>query len=220
MVYYIKLGGKEAICMKGKMGFFYKKRIQNLVVFLLIIFLFNAIYSYISYSIHQVKHVYEGQLTEAGVQLAKEIKRSMQDSVVLIESLAEEFRDVEDIHAAEEVDKLKRICEKTCFARMWIANKNGRAVLSDGSYLDVSGREYVEKAFLGQSGISDIIISRVDGEKSVAVYTPVYLNGKVNGAMVGIYQLARLSDVMDIQSFDNEGYTQVFCGSDGQILIK
>lgn len=205
--------------MKGRRRFFLSNTSQCIIVAVLIVFLLFSIYSYTIYNTDRITMQYKEQLTETGNQLAHEVNRRMQDSVMLVETLAEEYRNVEDIHSTESIEKLARINKKTHFTRMWLTKADGTAISSSKAYSNASGRDYLNDALKGNSGISKAQNSRVNGEKNVVIYAPIYYGNHVSGIMIGIYALDQLSDTMGIQCFDNKGYTLIFDG-DGQALLE
>lgn len=205
--------------MKGKMRFFLSNISQCIIAAVFIVFLLFSIYSYINYNSDRIDKQYDEQLTETGNQLADAVNRRMQDSVMLVEALAEEYRNVEDIHSTESIEKLIRINKKTNFTRMWLTKEDGTAISSSKTYSNAAGRDYLIDALKGNSGISNAQSSRVNGEKNVVIYAPIYYGNNVSGILIGIYALDQLSDIMKIKCFNNKGYTQIFDG-DGQILFE
>ena len=205
--------------MKGKMRFFLSNKSQCMIAAAFIVFLLFSIYSYINYNSERIDKQYDEQLTETGNQLAESVNRRMQDSVMLVEALAEEYRNVEDIHSTESIEKLARINEKTNFTRMWLTKEDGTAISSSRTSSNAAGRDYLIDALKGNSGISKAQSSRVNGERNVVIYAPIYYGDHVSGILIGIYALDQLSDVMKIKCFNNKGYTQIFDG-DGQILFE
>ena len=127
--------------MKGKMKFFLSNKSQCMIAAAFIVFLLFSIYSYINYNSERIDKQYDEQLTETGNQVAEAVNRRMQGSVMLVEALAEEYRNVEDIHSTESIEKLARINEKTNFTRMWLTKEDGTAISSSITYSNAAGRD-------------------------------------------------------------------------------
>lgn len=78
-----------------------------------------------------------------------------------------------------------RMTGKTDFIGFGIVNKNGIARYPDGNEVDLSDRFYIRTALEGHTNVSNLIISRVTGKSVIMVATPLIINQKVEGALIG-----------------------------------
>lgn len=165
------------------------------------------------------KKSYQERLTEAGEQIATGVRQNMEQAVILVEVMAEVMSRYEDIHCEEAIDCMERVSQHTNFTRMWLTKANGEALSSEGNTSDATGREYLADGLKGNSGISAVQHSRVNGEKNVVVYAPIYHNETITGLMIGIYRLDLLAEVVDIDCFGQNGYCKLI-KEDGTVLVE
>ncbi|MDR1024616.1 MAG: methyl-accepting chemotaxis protein [Treponema sp.] len=57
--------------------------------------------------------------------------------------------------------------------------------IKDETTSDLSDRDYIKKALLGQTTVSDVIISRVIGRPVLMIAAPITVDGEVLGALIG-----------------------------------
>lgn len=186
---------------------------------LLFVFLVYMVYTFISGNLNRISGQYEYQLQENGQQVAGEVCGRMKDALVMVQSLAETFSDYSDIHSSESVRQLLRVSEKTGFTRMWLTKLDGVAISSEGIKSDASGRAYLADVSKGNSGISGVQESKVNGERNVVIYAPIYHNEEITGTLIGIFSLEMLNDVIDLSYFDNQGDGKIF-DQNGTILVQ
>ena len=205
--------------MKGGKKFWKSGRKNILIGCILITYLCYTIYAFVANNSVRISRQYEYQLKENGEQVADEIYGRMEDALTTVESLAETYCEYADIHSPDALAQLVRVSEKTNFTRMWLTKLDGAAVSSEGITSDASGREYLEDASKGNSGISKVQESRVNGEKNVVIYAPIYHNETISGMLIGIFALEQLSDVIDMSYFDGRGGGKIF-DRNGTVLVQ
>lgn len=88
----------------------------------------------------------------------------------------------------------------------------GKLIGSDGiceyDGMDYSDREYFQRSMQGEVVVSDPLVAKTDGKRSVIISAPVWAAGKMGGAVAGVVflvpQLDFLNDIMaDIKISDN-----------------
>ena len=183
-----------------------------------VIFLCVSVYDYVSFSMQRISMQYERQLEETGKQIAGHINRHMRDSIALLDASAIGFERYEDIHSEEALQELHAMSEKLDFSRMWLTKINGDAISSEGVRTNAEGREYIQRAAEGKSGISQVQTSKVNGKKNVVVYAPIYENQEVAGMVIGIYELDSLETILNTDYFDGKGHAYIY-KPDGEILV-
>ncbi|MDR1179762.1 MAG: methyl-accepting chemotaxis protein [Spirochaetales bacterium] len=78
--------------------------------------------------------------------------------------------------------------------------------IKDGSTSNLADRDYIIKALGGQAVISDVLISRVIGRPVVMFAAPIFVSGKVVGALIGRRDGAVLSDMTGHIGLGRTGY--------------
>ncbi|HHW12951.1 MAG TPA: HAMP domain-containing protein [Firmicutes bacterium] len=98
---------------------------------------------------------------------------------------------------------LESIVERYDFAYVMVANRKGIVVSATNRNRlrdDLSGREYFQKALLGQTNISEIFYSDLLAENCLVIATPIYSNGEasgtVNGVMIFLLNVPRISKIL------------------------
>ncbi|SDK01306.1 methyl-accepting chemotaxis protein [Natronincola ferrireducens] len=100
---------------------------------------------------------------------------------------------------------------------MGIVFPNGTAKYSDDSEAELGDREYVRKAFRGESNVSDVIISRVTNSAVLMYAVPIYsFEGEIEGVLIARLPASSINDVTDRMGFGENGYAYVL-GADGTI---
>lgn len=186
---------------------------------LLAVLLFCSVMAYAKYSVDTIQNQYKIRLEETGQQLAREVKLHVDASRSVTEVLAQGFANMDDLHSEEALAVLEKVSQKTDFTRMWLTKADGRAISSERSTSEATGREYFASALRGESGISKVQISRVNGEKNVVIYSPVIKDQKVTGMVIGIYKLEGLADTIHIECFGGQGFSQIF-SADGELMVN
>ena len=73
---------------------------------------------------------------------------------------------------------------------------DGEDYASDGRVANVSDREYFTEGMKGKNGVSAVLDSRINGEKLLGFYAPVYYNRDVCGVLVGFLQEETVSQML------------------------
>ena len=110
-----------------------------------------------------------------------------------------------DIPPTDKLRLLTEEAERAGHIRMSIADLKGNAIANDGSLSNVKDRPYFKAALTGERGVSDPIISKVDGSVVVIFSVPIKNNGKVIGVLQAIRDGNALSDITDQLTFGKAG---------------
>lgn len=185
------------------------KILRVLVTMFMCLVLVSAVVDYFFVISRKTRDDYQIRLEETGQQIADGVNRHMQSSISFLQGMAEVFGEYEDIHDPKALECLKRVSKTSDFQRMWLTKASGEAFSSEGVESNAEGRAYLEDGIKGNSGISEIQYSRVNNEKNVVVYAPIYHDDKVVGLVIGIYALEELGDIIDIDCFAGKGYSHI-----------
>ncbi|MBN2642768.1 MAG: Cache 3/Cache 2 fusion domain-containing protein, partial [Victivallales bacterium] len=98
------------------------------------------------------------------------------------------------------------------FLGLGIVDRNYKAKYPDGTTADLSGRKYIQSAFMGETVFSDVIISKVTKSAVIMLATPV--KDIKNPSMIKAVLIARLpatilSDVTDNIRYGKGGYSWI-----------
>lgn len=196
-----------------------RKIFRGIVNTFFVVVLIISCFLYISVMFKKTNGQYMIRLQETGDELAKNINSRMEMEVAYLKGIAECFSNYEDIHCEEAIETLIRVSGQSRFTRMWLTKVDGAAVSSELNESDATGREYLERAKRGESGISKVQNSRVNGERNVVLFAPTYYEGKVTGMVIGILKLDSYFDIINVECFGGQGYCNIYT-SDGEILVS
>ncbi len=95
---------------------------------------------------------------------------------------------------------------------------DGQAKYYDGTVLDLSDRKYIKKALIGQSAISEMLISRKTGESVIVAAVPIVdPHDEIVGAILGRLEMVSLFE--DIKTTGYMQLSQRFIVSSGGSVI-
>lgn len=107
--------------------------------------------------------------------------------------------------------------ERLGYLDMAVVTPDGMAhyILNDET-ADLSGRDYLKKAFDGKASISDVIISKATNQAVVMYAAPIQVDGKVVGVLIGRKDGAALNHITNQMGFGDKGYAYIM-GTDGTL---
>lgn len=119
-----------------------------------------------------------------------------------------------------EPQMLQDMAQNSLFDAFRFASADGAYLVSDGSTIDVSDREYFKSGMKGESGIFATTGSRVTGEAVVSFYAPVSYHGEIIGVLLGVYSANEyLQHLLTTRYFGKEA--DVFlCLEDGTAIAS
>ena len=159
-------------------------------------------------------------LREISLQSSNAIKIKLDSSLSFIKSVANMVSYFNTIDNSKIVPLLANISKESDFQRISIVSPDGISHTSDGKIINVSKYQYFKKAIKGESNISEVVKSPIDGKDTFVIATPVFnKNNKIIGVLYGSYYNDKLAEFIDITSFNSEGYIDIF-ESSGQFVLK
>ncbi|MDO4460050.1 MAG: ATP-binding protein [Clostridia bacterium] len=110
---------------------------------------------------------------------------------------------------------LKELEEKTDFAHIRFISSEGTDFASDGTEVSVIDREYFIRGMRGKSGMCFVPESRVNGERLVGFYAPVYFENDILGLMVGFLSEGDMSRILskDVWNYTLDSYVMDIDGT-------
>ena len=112
---------------------------------------------------------------------------------------------------------LKQLEERTSFDWIRFIALDGTDYASDGAVANCYDREYFKNGIAGQSGITEVISSRINGQKLIGFYSPVYFENEICGIIVGFLAEEKVSDILSTNIFDYPANTYLML-RDGTII--
>ncbi|NLC08591.1 MAG: methyl-accepting chemotaxis protein, partial [Gammaproteobacteria bacterium] len=104
-----------------------------------------------------------------------------------------------------QLDFLAQSSQRLGYLGMGIVDKNGIAHYPDAPSADLASRDYIQKAFQGQTNMSEVIISRVINKPVIMLAAPVYQNGEVVNVLIARMDGTLLSEIVDDQGYGAQG---------------
>ena len=133
-------------------------------------------------------------LKESTTSLQQRLNVKFESSLHNISSIAYLFG--ESISSVEESKSLIKDIEKqTEFNYVRFITKEGDDITSDGEApnVNLSDRDYFIDGMKGNKGITLVEKSRVNGQRQVGFYAPVYSSSNIEGILIGFYLESSLS---------------------------
>lgn len=112
---------------------------------------------------------------------------------------------------------LGQLEEKSGFDWIRFIDAEGGDYTKEGKFAKVQDREYYQKGIQGESGITVVMRSRVNQEKLVGFYAPVYYKEQICGVMVGFLQEKTVSQILSTELYGKSVDTMIV-DSDGEVL--
>lgn len=129
---------------------------------------------------------------QAAIVAEERIKNQLNSLEVLAESelIANDTASVD-----EKLEILKK--EATRANHVWITifDKDGNGITTEGGKLSAIGQDYFEKAIVGESNVSDPIISAVTGDLIVVYAVPIKHDNEITGVLASVRDGNELSQV-------------------------
>lgn len=108
-----------------------------------------------------------------------------------------------------QIKSLKNNKENTDFLDLGVVYPDGTTYYSDGSTAELGDRDYVKKAFNGETNISDVLISKVTNEPVIMYATPIEENGQVIAVLIGRRDGNNLSTIVKDMKYGESGYSYI-----------
>jgi len=204
------------IKLSVKGGVFLKSiKLKLIVYFVLILLTASSILGVISY--RNASNAIINEVSEAVENLAKEgtmlVNSRIQNQLVEIEAIASRS-EIEGMKWDIQKQTLHSEMERFDFLALGVVYPDGTTLYNDGSTAELGDRDYVQKAFSGETNISDFILSRVTNEMVLMLATPIKQEGKIVAVLVGRKPANALNRTIANMGFGENGYAYMV-GTDG-----
>jgi methyl-accepting chemotaxis protein len=142
---------------------------------------------------------YSNSVIAAAEKVVREGEKNSQNEILFVQ---------------KELTKMKD-AEGDRFSSILLVGKNGLVFASSESGkmkgLNLSGRDYLDKAFKGTPNVGSVVISRATGRVICSAASPIYAsNGKtVTGVVIMAMELKLLTDIFDMLKVGKGGYPAI-----------
>lgn len=133
----------------------------------------------------------EETLSNLAVHGAAIVENRIKSAVSILWTISQNLEDESDIHSGDVMDYLKKIVKnrKTDLIRIGVADKYGRARLTDDREADVSETEFFKQSIQGNEYISSEVIAPTYMTGRIVVAVPIYgASGESTAVVYGVIQ--------------------------------
>lgn len=146
-------------------------------------------------------------LSELTKQCVKIVNAKIEDTKIMTVAFAKYIGDSGITDNKKLVDNLKSITGETTRAkRMGIVDLEGQALTTDDLILNASEQDYFKNALEGKSDYYTNIIDELSGANINVISAPIYNKGQITGVFFVAYSNEKISELLEISSFENQGY--------------
>jgi len=195
---------------------------KMVVYFNILLLLINITVGVISYfnASNALQSNLNKTLPSISEQAAGRVYEKIQGSLSILTaiSLRSDNTDIK-IPTEDKILKLKSEAIRARYSKIGIADLSGNAKYTDGSPINISDMDYFKKAALGETVISDPLLSKDENKMVVVFATPIMYANQVSGVMTATIYARELSDITDKISFGKTG-TAYMIKKDGTIIAN
>lgn len=202
-----------------------------ILVFSVIILVVTSVLGVISIVIISNKLITDthNQLVTLVQAKAEYVSASIQEDLSYMQGLAQNPIILDDsISQSEKVAFMVKEAKRTNYQTFALTDMQGNSTTFDdsGSQINVSDRDYFQKAAKGEANVSDILISKVTGKPVLIVAVPIFKNDVQVGVLYGRKDGSTLSQIATGISFGKTGYgymintTGTITGHPDNTLVK
>lgn len=134
-----------------------------------------------------------------------------------IKNLAKMVRYLPDDQQAA-VDLGASLVQNTNFDYLILANKNGKAISSNGMALNLEHRSYFQTALAGKTTLSQPRYSSINHSLVIALATPIVANQEVVGVLAAAYKQSDLAELL-LPSYGGRAFA-IITDSQGSVIYS
>lgn len=209
------------------------KRNKTYLAGIILVFVFFLVFIYMSFqgfsrkSARQVEDVNAYYLEQDSDRVVERLNGKFQDSKIYLQNVSGVFAESSIEELGEMQRLLERLAEDAPFDNLYFAYPDGSLYRASGENQNISDRAYFKKALTGESGVTEVLHSRMSDKDAVMFYAPVEKQGEVCAVIIGVYHVENLKTLLETgyqqesmysAIIDREG--TVIVGSDSQLNQK
>lgn len=157
----------------------------------------------------ELRELVRNTLKEVSNQNVLVMQKEIEGDLASLDEIAERISAMGETDEEEILDVLRRIEERYSFKRFGFCRADGIVHTTVDEMADVSEREYFKASMQGESYISDPLIDAMDGEEIIVFSAPIKSDGEVIGVLCAPYRMDSLKEILEVSSFEGEGYTYI-----------
>ncbi|MGX8835211.1 bifunctional diguanylate cyclase/phosphodiesterase [Amedibacillus sp. YH-ame6] len=200
----------------------YRTILQSIIIgAVCLLLLISVAITYMDYLNKNITSEITTTLKEVSNKNAITIRNKMHSNLELLDSFAEYIK-YENLNDKKNiVDKLATVAGKNGYKRMGIADVNGDCYTTDGVSLNISEREYFQKAIKGERNVSAVLNDLIGEDKALinAYATPVYQDNTIRAVIFMVKTTKGVADNLLVTSFDGQGYSMLV-DSQGKVVLR
>src|SRR5690625_402285 len=149
-------------------------------------------------------------------QLEQQLNEKVSDNKQYLEErFRRSFAELEGIAAHDiirsmDLEKQKQYLEEQLktldYLTLAVVTPDGTSHYIDGTTADLADRDYIIKAFEGESAMSEVILSRATNELVMMLASPIEQGNQVVGVLIARIDGFYLSEIIDTMKFGDTGY--------------
>lgn len=157
----------------------------------------------------ELRELVRNTLKEVSNQNVLVVQKEIEGDQVSLNEIAERISEMGETDEEEILDVLRRIEERYSFKRFGFCRTDGILHTTVDEMADVSEREYFKASMQGESYISNPLIDMMDGEEIIVFSAPIKSGEEVIGVLCAPYRMNSLKEILEVSSFEGEGYTYI-----------
>ncbi|NLY55206.1 MAG: methyl-accepting chemotaxis protein [Firmicutes bacterium] len=181
---------------------------SKLIIFFALLILVSSV-SVGLFSLGRAKIMLTAEAEKALLALAAEsakLTESRIETQKLTLQMIAANEDVQSMDWDRQQPVLERHVHLTNFLDLAVVYPDGTAYYASGTMSQLGDRDYVQKAFAGETNVSDLIVSRVTNDVVLMYATPIRQDGRVVGVLIGRRDGNALSQITKDTGYGKSGY--------------
>lgn len=187
-------------------GFPIYRMFATLVLFVLTLSVFSLFFSRVN-DFQQT--IFEKRLEEFGRYNVLSVENRFSHAMNQLEFVAQFVANEQSIDKDSTYDVLQSLVEKTPFHHLSLVGLDGKGFTTSGSVLDISNRQHFLLSKLGENSISAVLQGTLDQELIIVLSTPVIINEKISGVLVGALYIETMDYFYKLKSFQGQGFALI-----------
>lgn len=179
------------------------------IIFGVISLLIISLLAYAYFLRIQLENDVKLTLEEISEQTAKTINAEVKAQMALVEEIASGLCGGGEFDADGCISLLNSRMQRYPFKRAGIALADGSGIMSDGTVINLEGRQYIKKAFGGETTVSSMLTDRFDGGSVVAYAAPILEESTVRAVLFAVMDTVEFRRLLAVNTFGGEGYAYI-----------
>ncbi len=190
------------------------RKITLMVVVLILVISIGLSFAALKISSKVIVNQVEETLLELAEEGVKHIEAVIAKDLNVLQELANRAR-TQTMDWEIQRKSLKPDIERLGYLDLAVVTPDGTAkYILSGETAELGDRDYIKKAFQGETTISDVLVSKVTNQPVVMYAAPIKDGDRVVGVLIGRRDGTTLSDITDTMGFGENGYAFIL-GGDG-----